>query len=81
MSVKIRLTRRGSKKQPYYRIVVTDSRFPRDGRYIEKIGTYDPKREPSLIDLDKEKALDWIKKGAKPSNTVKKIFDIVNLNQ
>lgn len=81
MSVKIRLTRRGSKKQPYYRIVVTDTRSPRDGRYIEKIGTYDPKREPSLIDLDKEKALDWIKKGAKPSNTVKKIFDIVNLNQ
>jgi small subunit ribosomal protein S16 len=75
------LTRRGSKKQPYYRIVVTDSRSPRDGRYIERIGTYDPKREPSLIDLDKEKALDWIKKGAKPSNTVKKIFDIVNLNQ
>ena len=81
MSVSIRLTRRGSKKQPYYRIVVTDNRFPRDGRYIEKIGTYDPKREPSLIDLDKEKALDWIKKGAKPSNTVRKIFDIVNLNQ
>ena len=81
MSVSIRLTRRGSKKQPYYRIVVTDNRFPRDGRYIEKIGTYDPKREPSLIDLDKEKALDWIKKGAKPSNTVSKIFDIVNLNQ
>ena len=61
--------------------MVTDTRSPRDGRYIEKIGTYDPKREPSLIDLDKEKALDWIKKGAKPSNTVKKIFDIVNLNQ
>jgi len=81
LSVSIRLTRRGSKKQPYYRIVVTDNRFPRDGRYIEKIGTYDPKREPSLIDLDKEKALDWIKKGAKPSNTVRKIFDIVNLNQ
>lgn len=81
LSVKIRLTRRGSKKQPYYRIVVTDTRSPRDGRYIDRLGTYDPKREPSLIDLDKEKALDWIKKGAKPSNTVKKIFDIVNLNQ
>lgn len=81
MSVKIRLSRVGAKKQPYYRIVVADSRSPRDGRFIENIGTYDPKTEPSDINLDKQKALDWIKKGAKPSNTVKKIFDIVNLQQ
>ena len=81
MSVKIRLTRVGSKKKPYYRIIVTDSRSPRDGRFIENIGTYDPKTEPSTINLDKEKALDWLKKGATPSGTVKKIFDIVNLKQ
>ncbi len=81
MSVKIRLTRVGSKKNPYYRIIVTDSRSPRDGRFIENIGTYDPKTEPSTINLDKEKALDWLKKGAIPSGTVKKIFDIVNLKQ
>jgi len=81
LSVKIRLSRVGAKKQPYYRIVVADSRSPRDGRFIENIGTYDPKTEPSDINLDKQKALDWIKKGAKPSNTVKKIFDIVNLQQ
>ena len=81
MSVKIRLTRFGSKKQPYYRIVVADSRAPRDGKFIEKIGTYDPKTEPSTITLDKQKALEWLKKGAQPSNTVKKIFQIVNLKQ
>lgn len=81
MSVKIRLTRVGSKKQPYYRIVVADSKSPRDGRFIENIGTYDPKTEPSNIALDKEKALDWLKKGAQPSNTVKKIFEVVKLQQ
>ncbi len=79
MSVKIRLTRIGSKKQPYYRIVVTDSRSPRDGKFIEKIGTYDPKTDPSTVVLDKERAVEWIKKGAKPSNTVEKIFKIVDL--
>ena len=79
MSVKIRLTRIGSKKQPYYRIVVADSRSPRDGKFIEKIGTYDPKTDPSTITVDKDKAVDWIKKGARPSNTVQKLFDIVDL--
>ena len=79
MSVKIRLTRIGSKKQPYYRIVVTDSRSPRDGKFIEKLGTYDPKTDPSTIVLDKDKAVEWIKKGAKPSNTVEKLFKIVDL--
>ncbi len=79
MSVKIRLTRVGAKKQPYYRIVVADSRFPRDGRFIEKVGTYDPKTDPSTIVVDKDKALDWLKKGAKPTNTVQKLFDIVDL--
>ena len=81
MSVKIRLTRVGSKKQPYYRIIVADSRSPRDGRFIENIGTYDPKTEPSKIELNKEKALDWLQKGATPTGTVQKIFDIVNLKQ
>ena len=81
MSVKIRLTRVGSKKKPYYRIIVADSRSPRDGKFIENIGTYDPKTDPSTINLDKEKALDWLKKGAMPSGTVKKIFNIVNLQQ
>lgn len=81
MSVKIRLTRVGSKKQPYYRIIVTDSRSPRDGKFIENIGLYDPKTEPSKIEVNKERAIDWLKKGAKPSNTVQKIFDLVNLKQ
>jgi len=79
LSVKIRLTRIGSKKQPFYRIVVADSRCPRDGKFIEKIGTYDPKTDPSTITVDKDKAVDWIKKGAKPSNTVQKLFNIVDL--
>ncbi len=79
LSVKIRLTRMGSKKQPYYRIIVADSHSPRDGRFIENIGTYDPKTNPSTIELDKGKALDWLKKGATPTNTVRKLFDIVNL--
>ena len=79
MSTKIRLTRVGSKKKPYYRIVVTDSRSPRDGRFIEKIGLYDPKVEPSKIEIDKEKAASWLKKGAQPTNTVKKLLNIVDL--
>ena len=66
MSVKIRLTRIGSKKQPYYRIVVADSRSPRDGKFIEKIGTYDPKTDPSTITVDKDKAVDWIKRVLDP---------------
>jgi small subunit ribosomal protein S16 len=81
LSVKIRLSRVGKKKKPYYRIIVTDERSPRDGKFIENIGTYDPKTDPSTIDLDKDKALAWLKKGAQPSNTVKKIFNIVNLQQ
>jgi small subunit ribosomal protein S16 len=81
LSVKIRLTRVGSKKKPFYRIIVTDIRSPRDGKFIEKIGTYDPKEEPSKIELDKDKAINWLKKGARPTNTVQKIFNIVNLKQ
>lgn len=79
MSVRIRLARLGSKKQPFYRIVVSDSRSARDGKFIEKIGIYDPKREPSIMEVDKERAMGWINKGAKPTNAVKKIFEKVNL--
>ena len=69
--VKIRLRRMGAKKAPYYRIVVADSHFPRDGRFIEEIGTYNPMVEPSFIKIDGEKALAWIKNGAQPTDTVK----------
>jgi len=71
----------GSRKQPFYRIVVADIRSPRDGRFIEKIGIYDPKSDPSRIEVDKEKALSWIKKGAKPTNTVQKLFDKIDLKK
>jgi len=81
LSVKIRLTRIGAKKQPFYRIVVADSRSPRDGRFIEKIGTYDPKSDPSKIEVDKEKAIDWINKGAKPTDTVQKLFEKIDLKR
>ena len=69
--VKIRLRRMGAKKAPYYRIVVADSHFPRDGRFIEEIGTYNPLTEPSEIKVDSERALQWIKNGAQPTDTVK----------
>ena len=71
MAVKIRLKRIGAKKRPFYRVVVADSRFPRDGRFIEEIGTYDPLSDPSKIEIDNEKAIEWIKKGAQPTDTVK----------
>lgn len=74
--VKIRLKRIGAKKAPFYRVVVADSRFPRDGRFIEEIGTYDPMKEPSEIKIDKEKALQWIKNGAQPTDTVKSLLKI-----
>ena len=74
MAVKIRLRRMGAKKAPFYRIVVADSRYPRDGRFIEEIGTYDPTRDPSVINVDLEKANKWIANGAQPTDTVKKIL-------
>jgi small subunit ribosomal protein S16 len=76
MAVKIRLRRMGAKKNPFYRIVVADSRYPRDGRFIEELGYYDPTKNPSLISLDGGKAKDWIKKGAQPTDTVRKILKI-----
>ena len=69
--VKIRLRRMGAKKEPYYRIVVADSRFPRDGRCIEEIGTYNPLVNPAVITVDAEKAQTWIKNGAQPTDTVR----------
>jgi small subunit ribosomal protein S16 len=74
MAVKIRLRRMGAKKAPFYRIVVADSRAPRDGRFIEEIGYYNPLVEPSLIKIDEEKAVNWVKNGAQPSEIVKKLF-------
>ena len=72
--VKIRLRRMGAKKAPYYRIVVADSRSPRDGRCIEEIGTYNPMTEPAVITVDAEKAQTWIKNGAQPTDTVRNLL-------
>ena len=74
MAVKIRLKRVGKKKQPYYRVVVADARSPRDGRFIEEIGTYDPMKQPAEIKIDNEKAVAWMKNGAQPSDTVRALL-------
>lgn len=74
MAVKIRLKRVGAKKSPTYRVVVADSRFPRDGRFIEEIGYYNPTTNPSVINVDKEKAVKWIKNGAQPTDTVRSLL-------
>lgn len=76
MAVKMRLTRMGKKKSPYYRVVVIDGRSQRDGRYIDLIGRYDPRQDPSLIEIDEEKALDWLSKGVQPTEAVAKLLDI-----
>ena len=74
MAVKIRLRRMGAKKAPFYRIVVADSRFPRDGRFIEEIGYYDPTKNPVTVSVDDEKVKSWIKNGAQPTDTVKRLL-------
>ena len=74
MAVKIRLRRMGAKKAPFYRIVVADSRFPRDGRFIEEIGYYNPLEDPAVINVDAEKAKKWIANGAQPTDTVKSLL-------
>ena len=74
MAVKIRLRRMGAKKAPFYRVVVADSRYPRDGRFIDEIGYFDPTKEPSVIKVDADKAKEWIAKGAQPTETVKNIL-------
>jgi small subunit ribosomal protein S16 len=77
--VKIRLNRMGAKKRPFYRVVVADSRSPRDGRFIEIIGHYNPIVDPIELVVDKDKAQDWLKKGAQPSNTVKRLLKQVGV--
>ena len=79
MAVKIRLMRVGKTKQPTYRVVVADSRSPRDGRIIETIGHYGPRHDPSQLDLDNDKALDWLRKGAQPSEQVQKLLTIAGV--
>lgn len=76
MAVKIRLARHGSKGKPFYRIVVADARSPRDGAFIDRIGTYDPQAEPSAITVDEEKAKTWIGKGAQPTDQVRNLLKI-----
>ena len=76
MAVKMRLMRMGKTKQPSYRVVVMDGRAPRDGRYIEQIGRYDPLQDPSLVEIDNERAVDWLAKGAQPTDTVRKLLEI-----
>jgi small subunit ribosomal protein S16 len=76
MAVKMRLMRMGKKRSPIYRVVVMDGRAPRDGRYIDLLGRYDPNQEPSLIEIDTDKAIDWLKKGAQPTEAVRKLLEI-----
>jgi small subunit ribosomal protein S16 len=79
MSVRIRLKRLGARKRPFYRVVVADQRSPRDGRFIENIGRYQPLDDPSLIEIDEERALHWLRVGAQPSNTVKVLMTKVGI--
>ncbi len=74
MAVKIRLMRMGAKKSPFYRLVVADSRSPRDGRFIEQVGHYDSTTEPAVVKIDEDKAIAWLQKGAQPTDTVKSLF-------
>ena len=81
MAVKLRLQRYGSKKRPYYRLVATASTSPRDGRFIEIIGTYHPIEKENVIKIDEEKALKWLSQGAQPTDTVKSLFTKVGINE
>jgi small subunit ribosomal protein S16 len=80
MAVRMRLTRVGSKKNPVYRVVVADSRSPRDGRFIEIVGRYNPQTDPSTIDLDEAKVRDWLAKGAQPSNPVSRLIKAAGIS-
>jgi small subunit ribosomal protein S16 len=79
MAVKMRLRRIGAKKAPCYRIVVADSRFPRDGRFIEEVGFYDPTKDPAVVTVDAEKAKQWIANGAQPTDTVRALLKKQNI--
>ena len=81
MAVKIRLARHGAKKRPYYRVVVADGRMPRDGRYIEEVGRYNPLTNPKVIDINLEKVDEWISKGAQPTNAVSHLIDVARNGQ
>ena len=81
MAVKIRLRRMGQKKAPFYRIIVADSRSPRDGRFIEEIGTYDPTKDPSVYNVNEELAKKWLANGAQPTETVSKIFNMAGIEK
>ena len=81
MAVKIRLRRMGQKKNPFYRIIVADSRSPRNGRYIEEIGTYDPNTDPSTFNVDEELAKKWLANGAQPTEVVGKIFKLAGIEK
>ena len=81
MAVKIRLRRMGQTKAPFYRIVVADSRSPRDGRCIEEIGTYDPNNDPSTYEIDAEKAKKWLNNGAQPTEVVGKLFKLAGIEK
>ena len=80
MAVKLRLTRVGSKKNPIYRVVVADSRSPRDGRFIEIVGRYNPQTDPSTIEFDEDKVKDWLGKGVQPSGAVQKLLKAKNIS-
>ena len=79
MAVKLRLTRVGSKKNPVFRVVAADSRSPRDGKFIEIVGRYNPQTNPSTIDLDEDRVKDWLSKGAQPSETVRRLLKAKNI--
>ncbi len=81
MAVKMRLKRMGQKKAPFYRVVVADSRSPRDGRFIEELGYYDPNTEPSVVKIDGEKAKKWLATGAQPTETVAKLLKIAGIEK
>ena len=81
MAVKLRLKRMGAKQKPFYRIVAADSRSPRDGRFIETIGTYNPIKNPQEISINEEKALSWLSKGAEPTDTVRSLFKSVGITK
>ena len=81
MALKIRLARHGAKKRPYYRVVVADGRMPRDGRYIEEVGRYNPLTTPKVIDINLEKVDEWVAKGAQPTNAVAHLIDIARTGE
>ena len=81
MAVKMRLKRMGQKKAPFYRVVVADSRSPRDGRFIEEVGYYDPNQNPSVVKIDEEKAKKWLATGAQPTETVAKLRKVAGIEK